>query len=403
MRFFRVRRSTAVLAFAISACGGARQETPLDGGSGDADASGDEATAAWPMFQRNPGHTGSTVGALGMTPALTWAFASPGAGQSMRAPSVGANGMIYVVADAPTAGSSSAELHALRADGSEAWNALLGAAPTNAAGAPIVGLDGSIYVQIAQSGVIFAFTGDGSVRWQTPPGSDSAGLTACSDGTLYTGLVDGTVAAVDPATGAIRWQFQADSAIASYAACGADGSIYAPTTTTKKLYALHPDGTSSWTLDLSDQATSPPTVGNDGTVYVGTLDGHVIAVAPAGTVAWSVTTAAAVTAIALGDGPTVYVASNDLASTHVLSSIDGTGQVQWSASLSDGIQPPIVTPDGYVFANLFGGGLAVVSPNGNVVDTVPFGASPTSFGLAVSSAGLIFAGSGDGKLYAFGP
>jgi outer membrane protein assembly factor BamB len=167
--------------------------------------------------------------------------------------------------------------------------------------------------------------------------------------------------------------------------------------------ALHPDGTSSWTLDLSDQATSPPTVGKDGTVYVGTLDGHVVAVAPTGTVAWSVTTAAAVTAIAIGDGPTAYVASNDLASTHVLSSINGTGQVQWSASLSDAIQPPIVTPDGYVFANLLGGGLAVVSPTGNVVDTVPFGASPTSFGLAVSSAGLLFAGSGDGKLYAFGP
>jgi outer membrane protein assembly factor BamB len=267
----------------------------------------------------------------------------------------------------------------------------------------VIGSDGTIYVQIVQSGGIFAFGADGTLRWQTPPGADSAGLTACSDGTLVTGLMDGTVAAVDPATGSNRWSMTADSAIASYAACAADGSIYVPTTTTKKLYALHPDGTLAWTLSLTDQPTSPPSVGSDGTVYVGTLDGRVTAATSAGTLEWSALTPAAVTAIAIGDGPTVYVASNDLVNTHVLSALDGAGQVRWSTSLPDGVQPPIVTPDGHVFANLFDGGLVVVSPTGDVIDTVQFGASPTSDGLAVSSAGLLFAGSGDGKLYAFGP
>jgi outer membrane protein assembly factor BamB len=397
----RARLATALAFLGATCCGGAKARTPSDGGADDSATADAGTAAAWPMFQRNVGHAGTTVGALGQTPTLRWTFTAPGSGQSMGAPAVGADGTVYV-ATASAAGGSSSVLLALHSDGSQAWRATLAAPPADPASTPVIGANGSVYVQIAQSGVIFAFDANGTALWQTPGGSDSEGLTAGADGSLYTGLVNGSLLAVDPTTGATRWQFLAASPIASYAACGPDGTIYVGASTTKQLDAIHPDGTSSWTLPLPDQPTSPPVVGDDGTIYIGSLDGHLLAVDPAGTVDWSVVAPATVTSTAVGPGPTVYVAANDLASTHVVSAVDGSGQILWSTSLPDWAQPPIVTPDGHVILNQMDGGLVVIAPGGAVVDTAPFGASPTSYGLAVSDSGLVLVGSGDGVLYAFG-
>lgn len=389
-----------VLATLGLACGGATSATtPSDGGieAGDADA---ETSAPWPMFQRTPGHTGRASGPLGQSPSLKWTFAAGTASQAIGAAAVGSNDTVYVPSSA--AAGTPATLFALHSDGSLAWSAALGNAPLDPATTPVVGLDGSVYVQVVQSGVVFAFDSDGHARWQTPPGSDGVGISEGSDGTIFAGFLDGRVLALDPVSGSARWQFQCDAPIGSYVASGTDGSIFVSTTTSNKLFAVLAGGGLSWTLPLSSQATSPPVVGDDGTVYIGTLDKQVLAVDRTGTVKWAAATPASVTSLALGDGPTAYAVSNDLASTHALSAIDATGQVRWSATFTDNIQPPIVTGDGYVVLNLFGGGLDVVSPSGTASNLVSFGASPTSYGLAVTTAGLLLVGSGDGKLYAFG-
>ena len=142
-------------------------------------------------------------------------------------------------------------------------------------------------------------------------------------------------------------------------------------------------------------------VGGDATVYVGTLDGHVVAVSPTGSVQWTLKVEATVTSIAMTSS-TLYVVADDLVSTHVVHGVSTTGEDLWSTTLLDSIRPPIVTPDGSLLMNEFDGGLVVLGASGAVVASLPFGSSPTSYGLAVTASGVVLAGSGDGMLYAFG-
>lgn len=66
-------------------------------------------------------------------------------------------------------------------------------------------------------------------------------------------------------------------------------------------------------------------VGGDATVYVGTLDGHVVAVSPTGSVQWTLKVEATVTSIAMTSS-TLYVVADDLVSTHVVHGVSTTGE-----------------------------------------------------------------------------
>lgn len=97
----------------------------------------------------------------------------------------------------------------------------------------------------------------------------------------------------------------------------------------------------------SPAGTASPVVAADGTIVIGTLDGHVVAVRPDGTRAWSVATGAAVDgAAAIARDGTLFVGSNDTR----LYAITPDGRVRWTAtSFASILASPAVGADGTVF------------------------------------------------------
>ncbi|KAA0008180.1 MAG: PQQ-like beta-propeller repeat protein, partial [Thermoplasmata archaeon] len=147
-------------------------------------------------------------------------------------------------------------------------------------------------------------------------------------------------------------------------AIGRDGTIYA-STWWKYFYAIDPDGTIKWRCDLKDAACGDPLIGEDGTIYIGTVDplvanGKFYAIYPNGTIKWSVKI----------DGCSSPVIHNNTIYTDC-------------------------HRDGYLYA--------IYANNGTIKWKSWEGAFHTSFGPSVDEGGIVYYGSRNGYLYAFYP
>jgi len=71
--------------------------------------------------------------------------------------------------------------------------------------------------------------------------------------------------------GKLKWKFQTDGGIASSTpTIGSDGTIYIMSS---DLYAINPDGTLKWRYQTDNYyIVSSPVIGSDGTIYVGADD-----------------------------------------------------------------------------------------------------------------------------------
>jgi len=131
-----------------------------------------------------------------------------------------------------------------------------------------------------------------------------------SDGTIYAGSYDGSLYAINP-DGTGKWVFETENPVESRPAIGADGTIYL--CTSDKLYAVNPDGTVKWTFEAGGVGSlnGTPALCEDGTIYVGGW-GKVYALNPDGTEKWVCETGDLMStspAVAL-DG-TIYAGSDD--------------------------------------------------------------------------------------------
>ncbi len=90
---------------------------------------------------------------------------------------------------------------------------------------------------------------------------------------------------------------------------GADGTIYIGNRD-GKFYALNPYGIIKWSYNTGNVRSS--TIGADGTIYVGSEDGNLYALNPDGTVKWTYTTGGKVYgSVAIGSDGTLYFGSAD--------------------------------------------------------------------------------------------
>jgi outer membrane protein assembly factor BamB len=122
---------------------------------------------------------------------------------------------------------------------------------------------------------------------------------------------------IGPATNALKWPSPAatGSAVKSSPSVGSDGTIYIGSND-NKLYALDPDdGTTVWTSTLGGSVLSSPAVDPvDGTIYVGCNDKKLYALNPAtGASVWTFTGALGLisSSPAIGPDGTIYVGSDD--------------------------------------------------------------------------------------------
>ena len=186
------------------------------------------------------------------------------------APALGPDGTIYVEAFNQT----NVVLCAYNPNGTQKWITNLSA--YQASGDPVVGQDGTIYVRSWT--ILAALAPTGSIKWTYSLGP-RGGSNPCigPDGTIYVGSnsandVDpSTVLALNP-DGTLKWQY-VDSTILAQAdiSVAADGTVYAQPYESGVVEAISSKGVLQWILMLPTLApyAGSPTIGADGTIYVG--------------------------------------------------------------------------------------------------------------------------------------
>jgi outer membrane protein assembly factor BamB len=163
----------------------------------------------------------------------------------------------------------------------------------------------------------------------------------------------------------VRWRYQTGDAVQSSAAVGADGTIYIGSND-GYLYAIAPDGSLKWRYQTDDAVESSPAIGADGIVYFGSHDGHLYAINPDGTLRWR------------------YPAGDPVRSS------------------------PVIAADGTIYVGSHGGSLCAINPDGGLEwqhSTITSPAHPQLYSSpAIGDDGTIYISTGrDDYLYAIHP
>jgi outer membrane protein assembly factor BamB len=173
------------------------------------------------------------------------------------------------------------------------------------AASPVIGPDGTIYVG-SVDGTFTAIRRDGTMRWSYVAGAPIFSTAAISEsGAVYVGCDDDTLLAFTP-DGAVRWTYRQKQDVDSSPVIADDGAIYVGG---EGLHAVSPAGERRWMSYLGGQHVSaPPAVLPDGRVAVGSLDHRVYAVLPDGTTSWAFATGGPIEGpvSALGGGDLVF-------------------------------------------------------------------------------------------------
>lgn len=197
-----------------------------------------------------------------------------------------------------------------------------------------------------------------------------------------------------PHTNSIKWKYQTGGYVESSPAIGSNGTIYIGSND-GYLYALNPAGTLKWKYQTENSITSSPAIGNDGTIYVGSNDSYLYAVNPTGTLKWKLKTLGPISSSpAIGSDGTVYVGGSD----GYLYAVHPTGTLKWASNTYYPIySSPAISNDGIIYIGNSVGLLAVDS-TGNVkwsLDINSISSSP-----AIGRDGTVYVGSSNGYLYA---
>jgi large repetitive protein len=254
---------------------------------------------------------------------VAWRFHPPASSSLHATPALSSDGStVYLgfAAGGFNGPAPKATLYALKAptsgtDAQVVWTADLGAARVMAS--PTVGPDGTIYLANS-TGQLFAVAANGSIKWtaQTGPTVKSAPALA-PDGTVYHATSDGKMYAVSP-QGQMKWSF--------------DFGQHLGPTPLMTAEATGPGGGGGGASGIGSGAS--PTVGPDGTVYIGANNSNMYAVGPDGSMKWlfeaerelaGIWTTPALSA----DGSTLYFGANK-GGVYALNAANGSRKWQFA-------------------------------------------------------------------------
>jgi outer membrane protein assembly factor BamB len=244
------------------------------------------------------GTTGGNGRLYAMNPNGTVKWTYPTGGDLDSSPVIGEDGTIYV-------GSGSKTIHAIYPNGTMKWVLNTDHVVLSS---PAIGPDGTIYCGchdtylyalnpengtlkwkyktgdwirvspcIADDGTIYVISFDcnlhavnpnGTMKWKTYLGQAGTSPTIGLDGTIYCGYRD--LYAINPWNGSIKWIYDVPGTVEGGTPCNSiDGTIYLGTWEGGYLIAINPDGTEQWRKKIGYFTDSPPAIGADGTVYIG--------------------------------------------------------------------------------------------------------------------------------------
>jgi outer membrane protein assembly factor BamB len=168
---------------------------------------------------------------------------------------------------------------------------------------------------------------------------------------------------VEPMSATELWSTPIGDAV-SQPVVGRDGTIYCSTLDTlggDTLFAVRPDGSMKWSVDTGGSHTGPPSVGPDGTIYLGSRNGKVIAISDAydgAHIKWTFETGdnyEVCACVMASDDGIVYVGSRN-GHLYALRDRHTEPEVLWDYNLGDGIDATAaVGPDGCMYVATRGG------------------------------------------------
>lgn len=277
--------------------------------------------------------------------------------------------------------------------------------------------DGDVVVLSAAGVVQAALHTGGAVRSSPVRSATGLSVIGSTDGTLYgvdrlgeiedAGDADAEAGAPDdggteggsvlrPARAVFRLPL---TAILSSPAIGGDGTIYV-STTAGKLVAVAADGSAvKWSATTNDTLGSSPAVATDGTIYIGSSDQKLYAFTHDGATRWVFDAGASITGSpVVGGDDTIYVGASD----GKLHAVTPDGKQRWVYAAGGAISGAPCVRAGVVYVGSDDKKLhAVATPTGAGKWTfATLGAVATP---VVGVDGTVYAGSADGKLYAVSP
>ncbi len=215
------------------------------------------------------------------------------------------------------------------------------------------------------------------------------------------------------ADGAQRWAFSTLSSssvgnIVSSPTVGPDGTVYigveigtsGSVSASGRLFAINPNGSLKWSYPAPDWVDSAPAIAPDGTIYFGCWDGNVYALNPNGTKKWAFNAGAFVASSpALGSDGTIYIGSGGSS----LYAINPDGTEKWNFPVADWIDSaPAIAPDGTIYFGSWDNNIYAVRPDGTEKWRYTTGDDVVG-SPAIAADGTIYAGSRDLALYALTP
>ena len=222
-------------------------------------ALGADGTIYFTTDNNYPGAVGSLY-AISPAGKLLWSLPLGSAADSSLA--VGRDGTIYAFC-------RDGHLHAVTANGLEAWNIKAGTAPNGDTLRPslALGADGTIYIG---AGGLKSFNPDGMLRWQSTAATFYSTPVLGPASSLIASAQDSYAYLYRSGTNA--WRALLGTVYRGAAAFSSDGLIYLAGTN-GTLLALTQTGSLAWQTTYGSLWSSGPTIAPDGTIYVGGTDG----------------------------------------------------------------------------------------------------------------------------------
>jgi outer membrane protein assembly factor BamB len=323
---------------------------------------------------------------------VVWRFHPEGASSFHATPALADDGTVYIgFSTGGATPEAKGTFYALKAPdtGIEAevlWTVDLG--PGRQTSSPTLGPDGTVYV-VSGAGKLFAVEPNGTVKWtiQTGP-SVKASPALSADGTVYLASMDGKLYAVAPPASAdsepaVKWTFD---------------------------FADYPGLTPAVTADVPPPGADgkgsggSPTIGPDGTIYVGANNSNLYAISPDGVLRWMYEAEREVagiwsTAALSADGATLYFGANK-GGIYALNT--ETGSVRWQFQITGSVyNSPTLDKNGTLYTgSTLGHVYAINSADGSQVFDYNAGA-PVWTVPAIRPDGSLLVGDTKGRLLLF--
>jgi outer membrane protein assembly factor BamB len=290
-------------------------------------------------------YVGGSAGVYALNPdgSLKWVYKQTC--PAVTSPVVDDTGVIWADCTTFTASFKNGAISKIQPDGS--GTSLIGIAPVTQIG---VGFDGTIYMGTTVH--MLALNPDPTSKQFPKWTVAGTGLALTADDQLYVTSETNPLMLLS-VDGSLKWRLPDRRAECSPPALGLDGTVFLGC---DGLLVYNPDGSGKSAFPAEGRLGSP-SIAEDGTIYFGSEDKHVYALAPDGHLRWKFATQGEVFSTpAIARNGTIYFGSFD----SKLYAVGPDGKMKWAFTTGGPVFSPTIAPDGTIYAQSTDGKLYAI-------------------------------------------